>query len=38
VAIPQLSPGSSALFPIAPLFRGPVARLRDYRCNRSSGA
>ena len=38
VAIPQLSPGSSALFPAAPLFHGPVTRLRDYRCNRSAGA
>jgi hypothetical protein len=31
VAIPQLSTGSSALFLIDPLFRGPIARRRDCR-------
>jgi hypothetical protein len=31
VAIPPLSTDSCALFPAAPLFRGPIARRRDCR-------
>ena len=38
VAIPQLSTSSFALSPAAPLFRGPISRLRDYRLRSSSGA
>jgi len=38
VAKPQLSFGSFALFPADPLFRGPIARLRDYRLRSSPGA
>jgi hypothetical protein len=38
VAKPQLSSGSFALFPAVPLFRGPIARLRDYRLRSSPGA
>jgi len=38
VAKPQLSSGSFALFPAAPLFRGPIARLRDFRLRGSPGA
>jgi len=31
VAIPQLSTGSSVLFPVAPFFRGPISRFRGCR-------
>jgi len=31
VAIPRLSTGSPALFPVAPFFRGAISRFRGYR-------
>jgi hypothetical protein len=38
VAKLRLSPARFALFPAGPLFRGPIARRRDFRPCRSSGA